>query len=113
MLKFQREEQCSGGEGGSIKMHHEIRPEIRPQNINWQDWKYTSFVIFIFYSRNIKHHSAMGRDKLVAEVVENIGLKIPISSRFSIHLFHGMTRKYLCRINFLNKIHIDVKHWIQ
>ena len=35
--------------------------DIRPQNINWQDWKYTSFVIFIFYSQNILCHSAFRR----------------------------------------------------
>ena len=35
---------------------------IRPRNINWQDWKYTSFVIFICYSQNIQRHSAIGRD---------------------------------------------------
>ena len=29
---------------------------IRPRNINSQDWKYTSFTIFIRYSQNIRRH---------------------------------------------------------
>ena len=32
--------------------------------INWQDWKYTSFVIFICYSQNIQYHNAMGGNLL-------------------------------------------------
>ena len=28
----------------------------------WQDWKYTSFMIFICDSQNIGRHSAMGGD---------------------------------------------------
>ena len=35
-----------------------------PRNINWQDWKYTSFVIFICYSQNIQYHNAMGGNLL-------------------------------------------------
>ena len=37
---------------------------LRPRNINWQDWKYTSFVIFICYSQNIQYHNAMGGNLL-------------------------------------------------
>ena len=58
---------------------------LRPQNINWQDWKYTSFVIFIRYSQSIRRHNVICRDKLVADVVENIGLKLQFLSWFSIH----------------------------
>ena len=47
----------------------------RPRNINWHDWKYTSFVVFVGYSQNIRRHNAMCRDELVADVVESIGLK--------------------------------------
>ena len=59
---------------------------IRPRNINWEDWKYTSFVVFVGYSQNIRRQNAMCRDKLVADVVENNGLKLRFSSWFSIHL---------------------------
>ena len=31
---------------------------IRPRNINWQDWKYASFVVFVCYSKNIRRHHA-------------------------------------------------------
>ena len=41
-----------------------------------EDWKYTSFVDFVGYSQNIQRHNAMCRDELVADVVENIGLKL-------------------------------------
>ena len=34
--------------------------KIRPQNINWQDWKYTSFSIFIRHSQNMRRHN--GKD---------------------------------------------------
>ena len=48
-----------------------VKCSIRQRNINWQDWKYASFVIFIGHSQSIRRHNAVGRDKLVAEVVEN------------------------------------------
>ena len=35
---------------------------IRLRNINWQDWKYTSFAIFICHNQNIRRHSAIGGD---------------------------------------------------
>ena len=35
---------------------------LRPRNINWQDWKYISFAIFICHSQNIRHHNAIGGD---------------------------------------------------
>ena len=31
---------------------------VRPRNINWQDWKYTSFSIFITHSQNMRRHNA-------------------------------------------------------
>ena len=40
----------------------EVQRWLRQRNINWQYWKYTSFVIFICYSQNIRRHSAMGGD---------------------------------------------------
>ena len=55
---------------------------LRPRNINWQDWKYPSFVIFIGHSQNTRRHSAM----LVAVVVENIEWKFPFQSWVSILL---------------------------
>ena len=54
--------------------------QIRPRTINWQDWKYTLFVVFVGYSQNIRRHNAMCKDELVADVVENIGLKLQFSS---------------------------------
>ena len=53
---------------------------IRPRNINWQDWKYTSFGVFVSYSQNIRRHNAMCRDELVADVVKKIELKFQFSS---------------------------------
>ena len=60
--------------------------QLRPQNINLQDWKYTSFVVFVGYSHSIRRHNAMCTDELVADVAKNIGLKFQFSSWFSIHL---------------------------
>ena len=54
--------------------------DLSSQNINWQDWKYTSFVVFVRYGKNIRRHYAIHRDKLVADVVKNIGLKLQFSS---------------------------------
>ena len=31
---------------------------VRPRNINWQDWKYTSFSIFITHSQNMRRSNA-------------------------------------------------------
>ena len=36
--------------------------------------------IFVGYSQNIRRHNAMCRDKLVVDVIENIGLKLQFSS---------------------------------
>ena len=67
--------------------------KLRPRNINWQDWKYTSFVVFVGYSQNIRRHNAMCRDELVADVIKIIGLKLQFSSWFSIHfLLHRLYR---------------------
>ena len=37
---------------------------FRPQNINWQDRKYISFLVFIRHSQNIRRHNTMGEFKL-------------------------------------------------
>ena len=29
------------------------------RNINWQDWKYTSYVVFVRYSQNIRRQNAI------------------------------------------------------
>ena len=55
------------------------------------------------YIQNIWRHSAIGGDKLVADVVENFQFQ----GLFSIHLFQALTRTYLSGIN---KIHTDAKH---
>ena len=62
---------------------------------NWEDWKYTSFEMFIHHSQNIRRHSAMGGR---------------MESLFSNHLFYVRNREYLCRTNIINKIQIDAKH---
>ena len=36
--------------------------KTRPSNINWQDWKYALFVIFICNGQIMRCHSAMGED---------------------------------------------------
>ena len=38
--------------------------QIRLRNINWQDCKYRSFVVFIGKSQNIGCHNALGEYKL-------------------------------------------------
>ena len=89
--------------------------KIRPRNINWQDWKYTSFVILSCNIQDIRRHSAICEDLLVADVIENIGLKFLFQGRFSIHLFHAMNRKYLCRMNVLNNyiLYLIVTPWLK
>ena len=83
---------------------------MRPRNINWQDWKYTSFAIFIRHSQSMQWTNT----NLMADVVENIGLKFRFLSLFSIHLYNAMNRNSLCRINDVNnKIQIDAKHQTQ
>ena len=59
---------------------------LRPWIINnLQDWKYTSFVVFIPYSQNMQRHYAAGGYYIIADVVERIGLKFQFQSWFSIH----------------------------
>ena len=70
-----------------INKHICAKQWLRLRNINLQDWKYTSFVIFIRHSQNIQQHSGMGGDWLVADVV--------VQSRFSFHLFYAINREYL------------------
>ena len=45
--------------------------------LNWQDWKYTYFEIFVCFSQNIQRHSGIGGEYFVADVVENM-IEIPI-----------------------------------
>ena len=92
---------------------------IRQRNINWQDWKHKSFVLFVGYSHNIRRHNAMCRDELVADVVENIGLKLQCSSWLSIHLllhrlyrfYHQINSIYKCAIIGYNVLHGSVSYW--
>ena len=53
-----------------------------------QDWKYTSFVIFVNYSQNIRRHNLIYRDELVADVVENIGMKLQLQVDFQSIYFY-------------------------
>ena len=90
---------------------------IRPRNINRQDQKYTSFVVFICHSQ--KHSTsqfngrsltcAMCRDDLVADIVENIGLSL-FKVEFQSTCVYTINREKNCRINFLNKMQIDARH---
>ena len=66
---------------------------ISSQNINCQDWKYTSFVVFVRYGQNIRHHNAIPRDGHVADIVKIIGLKLQFSSWFSIHYIDFIIRQ--------------------
>lgn len=74
------------------------------RNINWQeDWKHTSFVIFICFNKNIWRQSAMGGDSFVADVVENIRL----NSYFKVLFCYAINIKYFWRMNVLYKIRSD------
>ena len=92
---------------------------IRPRNINWQEWKYTSFVVFVGYSQNIWQHNTMCRDELVAGIIENIGLTLQFSSWFSIHLllyrlyrfYYQINSIYRCIIIESNVLHRSVFYW--
>ena len=59
----------------------------------------TSFVVFLCYSQNTRRHNAMCRDKLVAQAVENIGLK----TEFSFHLLLDLLYRFYCQINLIYK----------
>ena len=52
---------------------------LKSRNIYWEDWKYTSFVVFVCYSQNIRRNNAICRDELVADIVDKIGLKFQFS----------------------------------
>ena len=67
------------------------------QYINWQDFCDP-------HCQNIRRHSPMGGDKLVADVVESIGLK------FRFPLFLTNEQRLFVQINALNEIQIDAKH---
>ena len=32
---------------------------LRQRDINWQDWKYTAFIDFFRYSKNIRRHNTL------------------------------------------------------
>ena len=89
------------------------------QNINLQDWKYTSFVVFVGYSQSNRRHNAICTDELVADVAENIGLKFQFSSWFSIHLllhqlyrfYYKINKTYKCAIMLSNVLHQSVSYW--
>ena len=42
--------------------NHFDNNKLRPRTINWQDWKYTSFEVFVGYSQNFRRHNAMCKD---------------------------------------------------
>ena len=58
-----------------IRVRYPMVTELRPRNINWQDWKNTSFVIFISYSQGTQRHSAVSEEfRTCCGLVESIGL---------------------------------------
>ena len=58
-----------------IRVRCPMVTELRPRNIKWQDWKNTSFVIFISFSQGTQRHSAVGEEcRTCCGLVESIGL---------------------------------------
>ena len=45
------------------------RKTLRPQIINWQDWKYTSYVVSC-QGQNIQRHNLLGKYKLYTEILD-------------------------------------------
>ena len=103
-----------------VEINYRACMPIRQRNINWQDWKYTVFVVFVRYSQNIRRHNANRIYELVANVVGIIGLKLPFSSWFLIHfLLHRSYRfyykkksnKYKCVIIEYKALHRSISYW--
>ena len=69
---------------------------IRLRNINWQDWKYTSFAIFI---KTFDVTVQWAETKLLRT-----------SSKIHLTSVYAMNIETFCRINFLSKIQIDARH---
>ena len=96
---------------------------LRPQNINWQVWKYTSFVVFVGYSQNIRCHNALNamcRDQLYCcGCCRKHWLKLQFSSWFSIHLllhwlyrfYYQLYSIYKCVIIEYYVLHRSVSYW--
>ena len=67
----------------------------------------------------VQRHNAIRTDELVADVVENIGLKLQFSSWFSIHLllhrlytfYYQINSIYECVITESNVLHRSVSYW--
>ena len=58
-----------------IRVRYPMVTELRPRNINWQDWKNTSFLIFISYIQGTQRHSAVSEEfRTCCGLVESIGL---------------------------------------
>ena len=76
-------------------------------------------MVFVRYSKNIRRHNAICRDEVVADVVENIGLKLKFSSWFSIHLplhqlfsfYYKTNSTHKCVIIECNVLHRSVSYW--
>ena len=79
---------------------------LRPWNINWQ-----VYIVCDFRRLQSKHwrHNAMCRDELVADVLQNIGLKLQFSNWFSTYLLlHRLYRIYY-QIKSINMRHYWIK----
>ena len=54
---------------------------IRLRNINWQDWKYTSFGVFVGYSQNIRRHNAICAE---TNLLRTLSKKLDWNSNFQV-----------------------------
>ena len=73
--------------------------------------------VFVRYCKNIRRHYAIHRDKLVADVVKNIGLKLQFSSWFSIHgtftsiIWILLSNKFNTQYINASFLHQSVSYW--
>ena len=68
---------------------------IRPQNINLQDWKYRSSVVFIRHSQKIRRHNVLVNSNFMTDVIANIGLK-QFQSSFTCTISLVLHEFYIC-----------------
>ena len=66
------------------KFHNKLHIHVRPLNINWKDWKYSSFMVFIHHKHQTSQYELSEYKLYMADVVKNIGLKLQFQSSFSI-----------------------------
>ena len=86
---------------------------LKPLNINWQDCKYTLFVIFICHSQKIRCTVQWAETNLVRTSSKTLDWNSPFKVEFQSTCIYAMNREKFCKINFLNTIQIDTRHQIQ